>query len=138
MNLKKVILYILVGFMMSGIIFGALFFFFSNKQEGGITVSYKTYEYDIGEFSTNLGSTRNYFKGTIRLETLDKSLSKKLREKDTEVRDCIIATLIGKKADEILEPEGQSKLKDEILKVIADIVGSDKITNVYFVDYIVQ
>lgn len=138
MNLKKVILYILVGFMMSGIIFGTLFFFFSNKQEGGITVSYKTYEYDIGEFSTNLGSTRNYFKGTIRLETLDKSLSKKLREKDAEVRDCIIATLIGKKADEILEPEGQSKLKDEILKVIADIVGSDKITNVYFVDYIVQ
>lgn len=138
MNLRKIILYMLIGFIISGIIFGALFFFFSNRQKGEIAVSYKTYEYDIGEFSTNLGNTRHYFKGAIKLETLDKNLFKKLEEKNAEIRDCIITTLIGKKADEILEPEGQLKLKNEILKVVADIVNSDKITNIYFVDYIVQ
>ena len=138
MNLKKTMLYMLVGFILSGAIFGALFYFFTNKQKSEVVISYKTYKYNVGEFSTNLGNTRNYFKGTIKLETLDKDLDKKLEEKDTEIRDCIIATLIGKKADEILEPEGQLKLKEEILEVIANIVNSDKITNIYFVDYIIQ
>ncbi len=138
MNLGKITLYILIGFIISGIIFGAFFFFFNNRQKGEISISYKTYEYDLGEFSTNLGSTRNYFKGAIMLETLDKNLLKKLDEKDAEIRDNIITTLIGKEADEILDPKGQLKLKDEILKVVADIVSSDKITSVYFVDYIIQ
>ncbi|HZK57076.1 MAG TPA: flagellar basal body-associated FliL family protein [Clostridia bacterium] len=138
MNLGKIILYMLIGFIISAAIFGTLFYFFNSKQKGEIAVSYKTYQYDVGEFSTNLGSTRNYFKGTIKLETLDKKLFRKLGEKDTEIRDCIITTLIGKKAEEILEPEGQLKLKNEILKVITDAVGSDRITSIYFTDYIVQ
>ena len=138
MNLRKTALYIFIGFIVSGIIFGALFFFLSNRSKSEIAVSYKTYEYDLGEFSTNLGNTRNYFKGTIILETLDRELLKKLDKKDAEIRDNIIATLIGKKADEILQPDGQSELKNEILKVVADIVNSDKITNIYFIDYIIQ
>ncbi|NMA04627.1 MAG: hypothetical protein GX925_07965, partial [Clostridiales bacterium] len=63
MNLGKIMLYMLIGFIISGAIFGTLFYFFSGKQKGEIAVSYRTYQYDVGEFSTNLGSTRNYFKG---------------------------------------------------------------------------
>lgn len=138
MNLKKISLYVLIGFVISGIFFGALFYFMNNRQPREVVVNYKTYEYNIGEFSTNLGSTRSYFKGTIMLETTDKNLITKLEEKNAEIRDGIITTLIGKKADEILEPNGQLELKNEISKVVADIVNSDKVTNIYFVDYIIQ
>lgn len=138
MNLKKIVLYVLIGFVASGILFGTLFYFANSRQSKEVVVNYKTYEYNMGEFSTNLGSTRNYFKGTIILEILDKTLLQKLDEKNAELRDSIITTLIGKEADEILDPGGQLELKSEILKVVADIVNSDKITNIYFVDYIIQ
>lgn len=138
MNFKKIVLYVLIGFVVSGILFGTSFYFMNNKQSKEVVVNYKTYEYNMGEFSTNLGSTRNYFKGTIILEILDKTLLQKLDEKNAELRDSIITTLIGKEADEILDPGGQLELKNEVLKVVADIVNSDKITNIYFVDYIIQ
>ncbi len=138
MNLKKIVLYVSLGFIVSAIVFGTIWYFNGNKTPTETVINYKTYEYNLGEFSTNLGSTRNYFKGTIILETIDKDIILKLEEKNAEIRDSIITTLIGKKADEILNTDGQLELKNEISKVVADIVNSDKITNIYFVDYIIQ
>jgi len=110
----------------------------NSRQPREVAVTYKTYEYDMGEFSTNLGSTRSYFKGSIIIETTDQNLSTKLKEKNSELRDSIISTLIGKKADEILDPNGQLVLKNEIIQTVSDIANSDKITNIYFIDYIIQ
>lgn len=138
MNLKKIIIYIIIGFVISGIFFGALFLYMNNGQPGEAAASVKTYEYNIGEFSTNLGSTRSFFKGTVMLESTDKKLAERLEESNAEIRDCIITILIGKTSDEILKPEGQANLKKEIFEVVTDIVNSDKITNIYFVDYIIQ
>lgn len=138
MDMKKIILYVLIGFIISGVIFGAVFYFYTNRQPKEVTVSYKTYEYNAGEFSTNLGSTRNYFKGAIVIQTTDKDLLIKFEEKNVQLRDQIITTLLGKKADEILDPNGQLELKKELIEVASEIVNSDKITNVYFIDYIIQ
>lgn len=138
MGLKKIITYILIGFIVSGLFFGVMFYFMNNRQPREVAVTYKTYEYNAGEFSTNLGSTRSYFKGSIIIETTDKNLSTKFEEKNAELRDSIISTLMGKKADEILDTNGQLELKNEILKAVSNIVNSDKITNIYFTDYIIQ
>lgn len=139
MGTKKIILYVLIGFVVSGVFFGGLFYFMNSKEQPTETkVVYKTFEYDIGEFSTNLGSTKNYFKGHIKLETTDENLYIKLEEKNAEIRDAIITILIGKKSEEILDPEGQLKLKNEILEVVSRIIGTDKITKIFFVDYIAQ
>lgn len=138
MGIKKTTMYILIGFVISGLVFGLMFYFMNNRQPVEVTVSYKTYEYNLGEFSTNLGSTRSYFKGSIIIETTDEKLSVKFEEKNSQIRDSIISTLIGKKSEEILNPDGQVVLKDEIKSSISNIVNSDKITNVYFIDYIVQ
>jgi len=127
-----------MGFIVFGIIFGIMFYFMNSRQPREVAVTYKTYEYDMGEFSTNLGSTRSYFKGSIIIETTDQNLSTKLKEKNSELRDSIISTLIGKKADEILDPNGQLVLKNEIIQTVSDIANSDKITNIYFIDYIIQ
>jgi len=98
MGIKKISLYILIGFVISGVVFGAMFYFMNNRQPKEVEVNYKTYEYNIGEFSTNLGNTRSYFKGAIILETTDEKLVAKLEEKNSELRDNIISILIGKKA----------------------------------------
>lgn len=138
MGIKKISIYILIGFIISGLVFGMIFYFMNNRQPKEVSVVYKTYEYDMGEFSTNLGSTRSYFKGSIIVETTDNNLLTKFEAKNAELRDSIISTLIGKKSDEILDTTGQLELKNEILKVVSDIVNSDKITNIYFIDYIIQ
>lgn len=139
MNFKKIIIYVLIGFVVSAVVFGAFFLIYmNNSQNGERVVNLKTYEYDIGEFSTNLGSTKSFFKGSIMLESTDKKLDEKLEEKNAQIRDSIITILIGKKSNEILEPEGQVELKKEILEAITDIVNSDTITKIYFVDYIIQ
>lgn len=138
MGIKKTTMYILIGFVISGLVFGLMFYFMNSRQPVEVTVSYKTYEYNLGEFSTNLGSTRSYFKGSIIIETTDEKLSVKFEEKNSQIRDSVISTLIGKKSEDILNPDGQVVLKDEIKSSISNIVNSDKITNVYFIDYIVQ
>ncbi len=138
MDLKKIITYVLMGFLISALFFGVAFYFMNNRQPQEVVVTYQTYEYDMGEFSTNLGSTRSYFKGSIIVESTDKNISTKIEEKTAELRDGIISTLISKKSEEILDVNGQMQLKNEILEVISDILNSDKITNVYFTDYIVQ
>lgn len=138
MDTKKIITYVLIGFIASALVFGVIFYFTNSRQTQQVAITYKTYEYDMGEFSTNLGSPRSYFKGSIVIETTDETLLTKFVEKNVVLRDSIISTLIGKKAEDILPPEGQLELKNEIIKVVSNIMNSDKITNVYFVDYIIQ
>ncbi|AOY77310.1 flagellar basal body-associated FliL family protein [Clostridium formicaceticum] len=138
MNVKKIVLYSLIGFILSGVVFGtiAYFAFFRGAHEANRDI--KTYEFHIGSFSTNLSHQRNFFKGEIVIETADKKLLSKFDEKNAELRDSIIEVIIAKKPEEILSPEGQQQLREELIQVIGQVMASDKITNVYFTDYIIQ
>ncbi|WP_280140732.1 flagellar basal body-associated FliL family protein [Natronincola peptidivorans] len=71
-------------------------------------------------------------------ETNDRRLIKKFEEKNAELRDQIIKTILSKEPEDILSPEGQQQLRQEILQTISQVMASDRITNVYFTDYIVQ
>ncbi|AKL95472.1 flagellar basal body-associated protein FliL [Clostridium aceticum] len=138
MNVKKIVLYSVIGFILSGIFFGtiAYFAFFRTTQE--TTTNIKTYEFYMGSFSANLSHQRSFFKGEIVIETTDRKLLPKFDEKNAELRDSIIETIIAKKPEDILSPEGQQQLREELLQVIGQVMASDKITNLYFTDYIVQ
>ncbi|MBM7613667.1 flagellar basal body-associated FliL family protein [Alkaliphilus hydrothermalis] len=138
METKKIIVYALIGCILSGLVFGTILYFavFRNPQEAAKEV--KTYEYTMGDFTTNLSGTRVYFKGTIVIETSDKKLPEKFLEKNSELRDGIIQTLISKKPEDILDLKGQQKLRNEIKAIVSRVVNSDEITNVYFIDYIIQ
>lgn len=138
METKKIILYALIGCILSGLVFGTILYFtvFRNPQETAKNI--KTYEYTMEDFTTNLSGTRVYFKGTIVLETSNKKIPKKFVEKNTELRDGIIQALIAKKPEDILDLKGQQKLRNEIKAIVSRVVDSDEITNVYFIDYIIQ
>lgn len=138
MNLKKIIIFSIIGFILSGVFFGTILYFtvFRTPQEASNNM--RVYEFEIGSFSTNLSNHKNFFKGEIVIETNDKRLLNKFEEKNAELRDQIIETIIAKKPDDLLSPEGQQALRQELIETISQVMTSDRITNIYFVDYIIQ
>ena len=72
------------------------------------------------------------------VETTDRDLLQVFEEKNVILRDRVIKTLISKTPDDVLTPDGQQNLRQELIDIVAEAVGSDDVTNVYFIDYIVQ
>lgn len=138
MNLKKIIIISMVAFLVTAILVGGLLYLFVFRTTSDEVADLKTYEYQLGEFSTNLGTQRSFFKGEIVVETTDEELLSVMTERNVVLRDRVIKTLIGKGAEDVLNPEGQQQLRQELIQVVSEVVKSDQITNVYFVDYIVQ
>lgn len=136
--MKKIITYSIIGFVLSGIFFGAIFYFvFFNNQQPAEKIP-QVYEYSLEPFSTNLSNARSYFKVTIVLETINEDQLKKFEEKNSRIRDSIIKILISKRPDELLNSEGLQKLRNEIAQAVNKIMGTNEVTNVYFIDYIIQ
>lgn len=138
MDFKKILLYSLIGFLISGVFFGTILYFTVFKTPREVTYTLETYKFNLGSFSTNLSHQRSFFKGEIVVETTDKKVFESFEKKDTELKDIIIKTIISKEPKDILNPEGQQSLRNELIEAISEVMTSDKITNLYFIDYIVQ
>ncbi|MEN1759440.1 flagellar basal body-associated FliL family protein [Anoxynatronum sibiricum] len=138
MDMKKIIIISLVAFLVTAILVGSLLYIFVFRTPSEKVVVTPTFEYQLGEFSTNLGSQRSFFRGSIVVETTDKKMLETLENNHIVLRDSVIKTLIGKRAEDVLDPEGQQLLRQELIQVISEVSQSDQISNVYFVEYIVQ
>ncbi|SFH50091.1 flagellar FliL protein [Tindallia magadiensis] len=137
MELKKIIIIALVAFLITAIIVGGVLYLFVFRSPDADS-PLPTYEYNLGEFSTNLGNQRSFFNGEIVIETTDSDLIAYFEEKNVVLRDRVIKTLISKTPDDVLTQDGQQELRQELINIISEVVESESITNVYFIDYIVQ
>lgn len=138
MNIKKILLYSVIGMVISGVFFGTILYFTVFRTPREVTNQKNYYEYEMGSFSTNLSNQRNFFKGELVIETSNEKLLKIFDKKNAELRDRIIETIISKEPEELLTPEGQQTLRKELIEKISQVMTSDEITNIYFVDYIIQ
>lgn len=138
MNIKKLILYLTIGVISSAIFFGSIIYFVFIRNADADSRPVKTYEYNIGDFTTNLGTVRNFFKGNIVVEVTDRSLIDEFEENDAKIRDKVIKTLIDKRPEDIIESEGKQQLREELITEISKVLQTEEITNLYFIDYIIQ
>lgn len=138
MNLKKTIIYLITGLLLSTIFFGSIIYFVFLRDTNTESRPLKTYEYTVGDFTTNLGNPRSFFKGKIVVEVTDKKLLDKFPENEARVRDRVIKTLLDKRPEDILSSEGQQNLRKLLINEISKLMDTDQITNLFFVDYIVQ
>ena len=97
-----------------------------------------TYKYDLGDFSTNIGSSGRYFKGKIVIETTSKKTPALIEENVEPIRDHILKVLISQDVKNMMSDTGIENIKKDIKKHIGEIIGTDDISNVYFTDYIIQ
>lgn len=138
MKIKKIILYAVVGILLSAIFFGSIIYFVFFRNADDTSKPLKTYEYTIGDFTTNLGNVRSFFKGKLVVEVTDKKLLDKFPENNARIRDRVIEILISKKPEQIMDPTGQQNLRIELIGEISKLMETDQISNLYFIDYIIQ
>ncbi|AGB19052.1 flagellar basal body-associated FliL family protein [Thermoanaerobacterium thermosaccharolyticum] len=118
------------------IAFGSAFFYFNYNSKPAKIVYYN---YSPGdEFVTNLKGDDKFIKAGVELEVYDKNVLNELKDQNPKIRDAILQILRNKTAQDLEGSAGQAKLQNEIKNEINKILGADKITNVYFDDFIVQ
>ncbi len=63
-----------------------------------------------------------------------------IQEREPMIKDAIIRVLSSKTAQEVLSAEGKEKLKEELIEAINEAIGLEEapITNIYFIEFIVQ
>jgi len=137
MNKKKLIILVTTGILLSVIFFGGIIYF-TFLRSGNDEAEIETYQHTLGEFTANLGDTRNYFQGELIVEVQDEDLIEAMEEHEIIIRDQILGILIGKSPEELLQPEGQRALKNEIVQAISSVLETEAVSDLYFSSYIIQ
>ena len=96
--------------------------------------------YPMSQFIVNLLSENGsrFLKTSIDLEMDKTELSAELDKKKPLIRDIIIRTLSSKTFEEVSTMKGKSRLKDEIVSKVNDVLTDGQIKNIFFTDFIVQ
>lgn len=138
MTVKKIFLFSIVGFLVTAIVFGGVFYFAVYKTPEKAVKEIKTYSFPIGELYSNVKDSRRILKANIVVEVTDEKIIEKLNENKSKITNNIIELLRSKDENNLSGDKGQQALRAEILKSIQQVIHSDQITNVYFVEFIVQ
>ena len=141
MDNKKLAIFSIAVFVVSVLVFATtlyLVFFKAPASADRAPKKIDTYKYDLGDFSTNIGSSGRYFKGKIVIETTNKKTPKLIEQNVEPIRDHILSVLISQDVKTMMSENGIENIKKDISKKVAEIIGSDDISNVYFTDYIIQ
>ena len=91
-------------------------------------------------FTVNLTefSGKKYLKTSIILEYKDAQVKTDLDKRLFQIKDSFIAVLSAKNSKELATEEGKQHLKDELITKTNVIIGKDKVTNIYFGEFIIQ
>ncbi len=95
---------------------------------------------ELNPFIVNLSdrNARRYLKVKIALELSDEKLKDEIKERTPEIRDLITLLLSSKSYNDIASFDGKLALKTEIMNRLNAILINGRVTNVFFVDFVVQ
>ncbi len=117
---------------------GAYFLLLQNQPKAEAPV--KTYSYSIGDFiATNIKDSRRVIKVDLTLEIIDGSKDKDiayLDEKNSLIRDTIIGILRSRTLEDYNKPDVEESIKKDIIDSLTISLDFEKITSVYFREFI--
>ena len=95
---------------------------------------------ELDPFIVNLAdrNQRRYLKIKIALELSDKKLEDEIKKREAEIRDLITMLLSSKTYNDISTFDGKLALKTGIMNRLNTILINGRVTNVFFVDFVVQ
>lgn len=115
-----------------------LLFFSGNNQPKPVTYQ----EYELGELYTNIADDKKILKFNVVVEYSDKeeTTMQKLDENKTKITNNIYEIFRRKTYDQTQSPSFQERTREEIREMIIEVLGTDaeSITNVYFLQFIIQ
>ncbi len=89
-------------------------------------------------FVTNIKESKRILKSVIEVEVADRKTENLLIAREAEIRNEIYLTLRSKKEEDFEGAEGQTNLQKEIMDIIKRILKTDKVLNVYFLEFIIS
>lgn len=97
--------------------------------------------YEVGEFTLNLLSPptqRRFIKTEIVLEASSKKVVSELESREPQIRDRLISLIRSRTAEDLSSQAGMESLRFDILQAMNEYVTSGDVTDVFFIDLIVQ
>ncbi|MGH7875561.1 MAG: flagellar basal body-associated FliL family protein [Candidatus Binatia bacterium] len=96
---------------------------------------------DLDVFVVNLagpGPSR-YLRTILSLGVKDEHDKEKIKELSGKIRHNVIMYLTERTAEELIDPEGKNKLRQELHKQISEAIGDKQlVSNVYFKEFLIQ
>ena len=96
---------------------------------------------DLDVFVVNLtgAGPPRYLRTMLSLGIKDEHDKEKIKDRSGKIRHAVIMYLSERKAEELGDPAGKNKLREELQKQIAEAIDDDKlVTNVYFKEFLIQ
>ncbi|TCO79939.1 flagellar basal body-associated FliL family protein [Marinisporobacter balticus] len=138
MTTKKIILYSVIGFILTALVVGGVFYFVANKKANENPKEVQTSTYSMGELYANIKESRKILKVNIEIEIANEKINEGLDNKRSEIINKILELLRSKDETQLSGDKGQQALRKEIVKSVKSVVPSDEIMDAYFVEYIIQ
>jgi len=147
MTRKKLIIFIIIPLIFVSV--GAVFFVVWNKTSFFSSQTEKVPEnnsevirsvYSLDTFIVNLADKggRRFLRVTMDLELKDESLAGEIDKRLSQIRDSILMIIPTKRFEDINSVEGKIALSDEIMTKLNSFLKDGSITNIYFVDFVIQ
>ncbi|HEX4450646.1 MAG TPA: flagellar basal body-associated FliL family protein [Kofleriaceae bacterium] len=94
----------------------------------------------LDAFVVNLDEpgTARYLKLTIQLELVDAKAEEIIDKSKQVIRDEVLRHLSGLKLADTLGAKAKDTLRDDMMKMIEDIVGKGKVRRMFFQEFVVQ
>ncbi|MDD3839701.1 MAG: flagellar basal body-associated FliL family protein [Clostridia bacterium] len=138
--MAKKVFYVIMSILVIGILIIASLFLINfidvkaDKQE-----KVETYCYDIPDsFVTNLLDSQRFIKVKVSIQVTDNDLLREIDDQSAKVKDNIIYILRNKKEEDFNKSDIQLTLKNEILSRLKEVFETDKITDIYFSEFVLQ
>lgn len=96
--------------------------------------------FDLDPFVVNLADTAEsrFVKVTIKLKLADAGASEEINKELPSIRDSLLILLSSKEFNSIRTVQGKLELRDEILERINTALNAQKVSSVYFTEFVVQ
>ncbi|MCK5508922.1 MAG: flagellar basal body-associated FliL family protein [Desulfobacterales bacterium] len=96
--------------------------------------------YSLDTFIVNLADKggRRFLRITMVLELNDESFVEEMDKRLSQIKDSILMILPTKRFEDISNVEGKIALRDEIMTKLNSLLKNEIITNIYFVEFVIQ
>ncbi len=138
MTVKKVFLFSIIGLIVTAVVFTGVFYFATNRSNEETIKEIETFTYSFGELYSNLKDSKKILKINIVLETTDEKLLEKVESEKFKINNNILELLRSKTESDLAGDVGQQNLRKEVLNLTKSILPSDKVNDVYFIEFIIQ
>lgn len=96
--------------------------------------------FPMDTFIVNLADEggKRYLRITMDLELTQGTVADDLKKRLPQMRDSILMVLPSKRFEDIRTVEGKTSLRNEIIANLNGLFGQERISNIYFTEFVVQ